>query len=63
MARPVGAKYAVGPGLGRIFWPDKSTGPGLGWEKQKFIEGLARRPDDFLARWAGPGQENAARRA
>jgi hypothetical protein len=57
MAQPVGPKHAVGLGLGRIFWPDRSSRPGLGWQKQEFTEGLARRPDEFLARWAGLGQQ------
>jgi hypothetical protein len=30
MARPVGPKHVVGPGLGRKIWPDNLAGPGLG---------------------------------
>jgi hypothetical protein len=33
MAWPIGPKHAVGTDLGRIFWPDRSNGLGLGRKK------------------------------
>jgi hypothetical protein len=61
MARPVGPKHAIGPGLGRNLRPDRSNGPGLGRGKREISEGPARRPDTILARQAGLGQKNEAR--
>jgi hypothetical protein len=63
MAWPVGPKHAIGPGLGRNLRPDRSNGPGLGREKYEISEGLARRPDNILARRAGLGQKNEAQQS
>jgi hypothetical protein len=42
MAQPVRPKHAVGPGLGRIFWLDRSNGLGYAGKNKDLLKA---RPD------------------